>query len=143
MTDRPSPRRLARELVLQALYASECKDIEPEQSLEDLAREHQLQQKNLQFARALVSLTARHRDRADGQIARLSKNWDITRIAAIDRTILRMAIVELEHIPDTPVKVVLNEAIELARKFSTSESSAFVNGILDGYIKGVKHAPEG
>ena len=143
MTDRPPPRRLVRQLVLQALYASECKAIEPEESLEDLARDHQLQEKNLQFARTLVSLTARHRDWADHQIARLSKNWDIARIAAIDRTILRMALVELEHMPDTPVKVVLNEAIELAREFSTSESSAFVNGILDSHIKGMERAPEG
>jgi len=135
MTDKPSPRRLARELVLQSLYASESGETQPEESFAEIIKDHKLSEKNVQFARTLFSLTMQNRDWADGQIAKLSEHWDVNRIAAIDRTILRMALVELEHIPDTPVKVVLNEAIELARKFSTSESPGFVNGILDGYVK--------
>ena len=74
-------------------------------------------------------------EKADEYIAGLAENWHLERIAAIDRNILRMAITELEMIPDTPVKVVLNEAIELAKKFSTIESSKFVNGILDNFVK--------
>jgi len=135
MTDKPSPRRLARELVLQSLYASESGETQPEQSFAEIIRDHKLSEKNVLFARTLFSLTMQHRDWADSQIAKLSEHWDVNRIAAIDHTILRMALVELKHIPDTPVKVVLNEAIELARKFSTSESPGFVNGILDGYVK--------
>lgn len=135
MTERPSPRRLARELVLQSLYASESGETQPEESFAEIIRDHKLSEKNVLFARTLFSLTMQHRDWADEQIAKLSEHWDINRIAAIDRTILQMALVELEHVPDTPVKVVLNEAIELARKFSTSESPGFVNGILDGYVK--------
>jgi len=135
MTDKPSPRRLARELVLQSLYASECGETNSEGSFADIIKDHKLSEKNVLFARTLFSLTGQHSDWADSQIAKLSEHWDVNRIAAIDHTILRMALVELEHIPDTPVKVVLNEAIELARKFSTSESPGFVNGILDGYVK--------
>ncbi len=130
-----SPRRLTRELVLKALYASDCGEIKPEESFAEIIKDHKLSEKNIQFAHTLFSLTGQHRDWADQQITTLAENWDINRIAAIDHTILRMALVEIEHIPDTPVKVVLNEAIELARKFSTSESPAFVNGILDGYVK--------
>jgi N utilization substance protein B len=135
MTDKPSPRRLARELVLQSLYASESGESQPEQSFTEIIKDHKLSKKNVQFARTLFSLTMQNRDWANEQIAKLSENWDVDRIAAIDRTILRMAIVELEHISDTPIKVVLNEAIELAHKFSTSDSPGFVNGILDGYVK--------
>lgn len=130
-----SPRRRVRELVLKALYASDCGETNSERSLADLLRDETLSDKNVRFSRTLFSLVSQHSDWADGKIAELSEHWAVNRIAAIDRTILRMALVELEHIPDTPVKVVLNEAIELARKFSTSESPAFVNGILDGYVK--------
>ena len=135
MKDKPSPRRLARELVLQSLYASESGETQPEQSFAEIIRDHKLSEKNVLFARTLFSLTRQHSDWADEQITKLSEHWDVNRIAAIDHTILRMALAELEHIPDTPIKVVLNEAIELARKFSTSESPGFVNGILDGYVK--------
>ena len=138
MTEKSSPRRLAREIVLQALYASDCDATAPEAAFAEIAKEHTLSEKNLKFARTLFDLCLRHRDWADQQIARLSQHWDIRRIAAIDRTILRMAIVELEHVPDIPMKVVMNEAIELARQFSTSNSSAFVNGILDAYMKGTE-----
>jgi N utilization substance protein B len=135
MTEKPSPRRLARELVLQSLYASESGEIQPDESFADIIKDHKLSEKNVLFARTLFSLTRQHSDWADNQIAKLAEHWDVNRIAAIDHTILRMALVELEHISDTPIKVVLNEAIELARKFSTSESPGFVNGILDGYVK--------
>ncbi len=135
MIDKPSPRRLARELVLQSLYASDSGETQPEESFADIIKDQGLKEKNVLFARTLFSLTRQHRDWADQQISKLAEHWDINRIAAIDRTILQMALVELEHVPDTPVKVVLNEAIELARKFSTSKSPGFVNGILDGYVK--------
>jgi N utilization substance protein B len=140
MTERPSPRRLARELVLQSLYASESGETQPEEIFADIIKDQGLKEKNVLFARTLFSLTRQHSDWADEKIAKLSEHWDVNRIAAIDHTILQMALVELEHVPDTPVKVVLNEAIELARKFSTSESPGFVNGILDGYVKRMKKA---
>lgn len=130
-----SPRRRARELVLKALYASEYGEAQPEESFAEIIKDQKLSDKNLQFTRTLFTLVREHLAWADEQIAELAEHWDVNRIAAIDHTILRMALVELEHIPDIPLKVVLNEAIELARKFSTSESPAFVNGILDGYVK--------
>jgi len=135
MTEKLSPRRLTRELVLKALYASECGETRSEEIFAEIVRNRKLSEKNVRFAHTLFSLTGQHRDWADRLISSLAENWDINRIAAIDRTILQMALVELQHMPDTPVKVVLNEAIELARKFSTSESPGFVNGILDGYVK--------
>lgn len=136
MTDGAAPRRRTRELVLKALYAAECGEEEPSRSLEELLAESDLSEKNSRFARDFVSLVQTHREWADNEIARLAHNWKINRLAAIDRTIMRMALVELEHIGDTPFKVAINEAIELARTFSTSKSPHFVNGILDGFVKG-------
>jgi len=130
-----SPRRQARELVLKTLYASDCGETQPEESFAEIVKDQKLSDKNLQFVRTLFTLVRENLAWADQQITKLAENWDINRIAAIDHMILRMALVEIEHIPDTPVKVVLNEAIELARKFSTYESPGFVNGILDGYVK--------
>ncbi len=134
-----SPRRLARELALQALYALESGEASsPERVFDELAETQELSEKNKKFAYALFSLTEHYAEWADGVIAELAEHWKLERIATIDRTILRMALVELEHIPETPVKVILNEAIELARKYSTSESPSFVNGVLDAYLKRMK-----
>ena len=72
---------------------------------------------------------------ADKEIVKLSEHWRIERIAMVDKLIIRMALVELEKCPDVPVRVVLNEAIELAKSFSTGDSSSFVNGILDKFVR--------
>ena len=135
MTDRTSPRRLSRELILQALYAAECGEASAESNLISLVKDQPLSEKNVLFAREMLKLVSQHGDWADQQLAGLAEHWDVERMAAIDRAILRLALVELEHVPDTPMKVVLNEAIELARKFSTSGSPGFVNGILDAWVK--------
>jgi N utilization substance protein B len=133
-----SPRTRARELVLQCLYACEHGQAEPDEALDKISIAETLSEGNLKFARTLLQLVVKHRTMADGYISRLAQNWRLERIAAIDRDILRMAIIELEMVTETPVKVVLNEAIELAKKFSTIESSKFVNGILDNFVKQLK-----
>lgn len=131
-----SPRRRARELVLQALYAAEINDAPAEDLFRKLLGEEELSPKNLTFAREFFALVRRKLEWADSQISILARNWNIERIADIDLIIMRMALTEIQEMPDTPVKVALNEAIELAKKFSTAESSSFINGILDGYVKG-------
>ena len=135
-----SPRTQARELVLQALYAVECGEASPDDDLFDIGAENAPPPRALAYARQLFELVQVNAGQADQQISRLATNWDIDRIAIVDRNILRLAIVELDHMVDVPVKVVLNEAIELAKKFSTVESSGFVNGILDQYVKGMEKA---
>jgi transcription antitermination protein NusB len=131
-----SPRRRARELVLQALYAAEINDSPAEDLFLKLLGEEELSAKNLTFAREFFALVRGKQEWADSQISILARNWNIERIADIDLIIMRMALTEIQEMPDTPVKVALNEAIELAKKFSTAESSSFINGILDGYVKG-------
>ena len=83
------------------------------------------------FARNLVEAVSRDRDEIDRLIARVSRNWKLHRINRVDRNILRMAIAELVNFPETPGKVVLDEAIEIGKKFGAENSGAFVNGILD------------
>jgi N utilization substance protein B len=130
-----SPRHQARELVLKGLYAYESSEQEPDAAFDNIATGQKLAEKYKEFARTLFLEVVKNSAWADGDIDRLAANWDLSRLAVLDRNILRMAMVELEKMPDVPVKVVLNEAIELAKTFSTAESSAFVNGVLDHYVK--------
>jgi len=87
------------------------------------------------FADPLIRGTLQFRDEADEMIRKHAKNWDLHRIAAVDRNILRLAIYEMLHRDDIPPVVSINEAVDIAKKFSTQDSGKFVNGILDK-IKG-------
>ncbi len=124
-------RRLGREAALQALY---LKDIsrnalgvvpEPVWSSEPLTP------KTREFAARLAEGASAQQSVIDGLIIKYAENWDLARMAAIDRCILRLAAYELLHELDTPINVIINEAVEIAKKFSTGESSKFVNGLLD------------
>ena len=83
------------------------------------------------FADPLIRGAVTHRDEADAVIQKHAKNWDLHRIAAVDRNILRLAIFEMLHRDDIPPVVSINEAVDIAKKFSTQDSGKFVNGILD------------
>jgi N utilization substance protein B len=87
------------------------------------------------FAEPLIKGVLEHRDAIDEQIKKHAKNWDFHRIAAVDRNIMRLAIYEMLHRQDIPPIVSINEAVDIAKKFSTQDSGKFVNGILDK-IKG-------
>jgi N utilization substance protein B len=87
------------------------------------------------FSANLVEGVWQRKDELDEMIASYSTNWRVSRMAAVDKNILRMAIFELIHCPDIPVKVTLNEAVEIAKRFGTAESGSFVNGILDNIAK--------
>lgn len=83
------------------------------------------------FSEPLIRGTLQHRDGIDEQIKKHVKNWDFNRIAAVDRNILRLAIFEMLHREDIPPVVSINEAVDIAKKFSTQDSGKFVNGVLD------------
>lgn len=136
----PTQRRRARELVLKALYAAETEVDEPTRLFGSIVEGEALSERHEEFARELFLSTWEHRGWADQQISDLAENWRLERIAIIDLMILRMALIEIERFPDVPLGVVINEAIELAKSFSTAESAAFVNGILDQFAKRVKNA---
>lgn len=83
------------------------------------------------FAEPLIRGALEHREEADSLIRKFCKNWDLPRIAAVDRNILRLAIYEMLHRDDIPPVVSINEAVDIAKRFSTQDSGKFVNGILD------------
>jgi len=83
------------------------------------------------FAEPLIRGVIEHRNELDAAIMRHVRNWELHRIAAVDRNILRLAIFEMQHRPDIPPIVSINEAVDIAKKFSTQDSGKFVNGILD------------
>jgi len=83
------------------------------------------------FADPLIRGTLEHRDECDAVIIKHAKNWDLRRIATVDRNVMRLAIYEMLHRDDIPPIVSINEAVDIAKKFSTEDSGKFVNGILD------------
>jgi transcription antitermination protein NusB len=124
-------RREGRELALQTLYALDLNPVASNDSLRQLRENAQVPSTARNFAEELVKGVAANREVIDGKIVAQSKNWTITRISRVDLNILRIAIYELLFRSDIPKNVTINEAIEVAKKFGTEESPAFVNGILD------------
>ncbi len=135
-------RRHARELVLKALYANETGEVAESDALRTIITDPELASKAQEFAINLFKATRKYRLQADTAISNLATNWSLERIAELDKHIMRMAMVELTVMPDVPAKVVLNEAIELAKTYSTAESSSFINGILDQFLKKVERLAE-
>jgi transcription antitermination protein NusB len=132
-------RRRAREAALQMLYQAEIGRTSPGDAIlsywpardggEQLADEHQ------EFANALVRGTSSRLEEIDVLLARGAANWRVERMAVIDRLVLRLATYELLAEPGTPARVIINEALELARSYSGEEAVAFVNGVLDAVRK--------
>ena len=140
------PRRHAREAALQILYFWEVGRAAPDAAIDAYFQEHapEAGEPVVSFAAALVHGTISELGELDGLIEQHTKHWRIGRLAVIDRLILRMAAWELRHgaETDTPAAVVLNEAIELARLFSSPDSVRFVNGVLDGIRKTLEEKSE-
>jgi len=125
---------MAREQALQTLYSVAVGHRDPDEALAETVGanapgEHRT------FVRELVLGTLEHSDEADGTIGPLLQGWTLERLPTIDRLVLRMATFELRHIK-TPHAVVIDEAVELAKKFSTAESGRYVNGVLMAIVRG-------
>jgi N utilization substance protein B len=133
------PRHRAREAALQILYFWEVGRATPDEAIDAFFTLHDPEASDAQraFAGELVRGTIAEVGEVDALIAARSEHWRLDRLAVIDRMILRMAVWELRHEHDTPAPVVIDEAIELARTFSTDDSVRFVNGILDAIRKGL------
>jgi len=125
-------RRLAREIVLQALYLADCSRMKPSEAFRLVTVDYDRKEdKVLDFARDLLEGTAARLEALDGHLRAHATNWEIGRMALVDRNILRMAAFELLHRLETPVSVVIDEALEIAKKYSAEDSSRFINGVLD------------
>ena len=151
-------RRKAREAVLKALYLSESKNISIDEAFHEMAEidrliaESQdgsdaselypfalgLDVQQMGFARTLAHRIMDSREQLNDTIRPVLKNWDFSRIARIDRYILWIAIAEMKTMVDIPAPVSINEAIELAKKYSSAKSSSFINGVLDAVARNMK-----
>ena len=121
-------RTLAREISLQALFQQDLTDSKKE-DLDDLLSEAAEEERG--YARSLVIGVLENKQELDSRISEVTANWKLERIAAVDRAVLRLGLYELLEMAEVPPKVVINESVELAKKFSTEKSGAFVNGVLD------------
>jgi len=124
-------RRRAREVALQVLYQLDASQGKANEVLDLFWENFNPSPKARDFSRRLVEGVCQHLEQIDRLIEDHSENWTFKRMAMVDRNILRLATFELLHCPDIHFKAILNEAIELAKKFGADDSSAFVNGILD------------
>lgn len=134
----PATRRQARELALKALYALELSGNPLERVINETVTATDDTDPIARFAIDIIEKTYNARAELDGHIRRRSKNWDFNRIAVIDKIVLRMAICEFLLFRDVPPKVSIDEAIELAKIYSTEKSGSFINGILDAVLDELK-----
>lgn len=128
-------RRLAREVVLQTLFAVDLGEQSVQQAFEYVLSQTDLPPRDADFARDLAYGAVQCRDESDAVIAERAVGWTVERMATIDRNILRLALYELRHRPDIPTSIAVNEAVELAKRFGEDESAKFVNGLLGGYVR--------
>ena len=127
------PKTTGRELALQYLYMHDVLDGKDVQTFDSYiaAQEIPPERQSVEFAQNLVDSVLKHRSELDTEISEIATNWNINRMAAVDRNVLRLGLAELTICPETPNKVILNEAVELAKQYSSEEAGAFVNGLLD------------
>lgn len=144
---RRAPRQRSRQAALQALYAGDlghCFTASRRECIEEIfervEENFDLPAGARDFAFELARETVAHLSEIDAVLSESATNWKVSRMAAVDRNVLRIAIYELTQ-TDTPVSIVLDEAIRLARRFGAESSPAFVNGVLDAVARGIAAAP--
>jgi N utilization substance protein B len=127
-------RHQARISALQALFEIDCAHHAPTAVIERRLHEAPLPETGADFARDLVQGVSKEREQLDLLIGRYAPEWPVDQIAIIDRNILRIAIYEILMRNDTPVKVAINEAVELAKEFGSDSAGRFVNGVLGSLV---------
>lgn len=128
-------RRLARESAVEVLYRLDLVEDEPEAVIQEICVRKNPSEEAESYLRRIVQTVEKHRDEIDRVLKRNLKRWRLERVTFIDRAILRMGCAELLFFADVPPKVVINEAVEIAKKFGDDNAGKFVNGVLDGVFK--------
>ena len=123
-------RHKAREMALQVLYEIDASGHVSDESLKYIIAENSISDDIASFVRDLVKGTTEHIEQIDQNIRDFAPAWPIEQISIVDRNILRLAIFEILHDNKSPVKVAINEAVELAKTFGSNNSSKFINGVL-------------
>ncbi|MEW5735191.1 MAG: transcription antitermination factor NusB [Thermodesulfobacteriota bacterium] len=124
-------RRRARELAMQALFFLDFSTSPPEEALDLFVKEHPPPQGAEDFFFALTRGVIAYRDDLDRTIARHSQHWKLSRMSAVDRNLLRVAVFEMTRGKDVPAKVAINEAVDIGKLYGTDDTGGFLNGILD------------
>jgi N utilization substance protein B len=128
-------RRDAREAAVQYLYQREMQGDQSDQALEEFYEMRGLSPSGKRFCNELLQGWMQHREEIDDVIAKNARNFEFNRLSAVDRNVLRIACHEILFRADIPAPVAINEAIEIAKKYSTEDSGKFVNGVLDNIRK--------
>lgn len=134
-------RRLVREKVLQVLYAYEMNNDNLQSQVDEIFSDIE-DDNDKKFGISIIFKTVANRDNFDKMIKSKVSNWEMDRIALIDKLLLRMGICELIYFEDIPPKVSINEVIEISKKFSTAGSAKFINGVLDAILNDLKKSGE-
>ena len=137
MSNVKQSRRSAREAVLQALYAIEVGKETKSKALKDIIKRESRDNDAKNFITELFNVSLSNREWCEDQIKSRLNNWEFKRVAVLDRLLLIVAIAEIFFIDTVPPKVSISEAIQIAKRYSTEDSSAFVNGVLDSIYKSV------
>lgn len=134
-------RRKARELALQMLFQIDISGHRAEEVFTTFFASHKFKPEVVEFAKRIVKGSVEHREEMDRLISTTTENWKMDRMATVDRNILRIAVYEFLYEETVPKKVSINEALEIAKKYSTAESVQFINGVLDGIKKRLEKQP--
>jgi N utilization substance protein B len=140
MSHAPGKRRKSRELAMQMLFQADVGKQTPDQVRLSFwkAREETIDLDTRGFAEDLFRVATAREEEIDALIEQHSANWRIPRMPAVDRNVLRLAVAELVGFPGTPIPIVINESLEIAKRYSAPESLSFLNGILDAIAKSRK-----
>jgi len=142
MSKSTHPRRIAREAVLQALYAYEITKEKRSKVLKDIINRQSYDNDMKNFITSLFNFSIDNKEWCEEQIKTRLNNWEFDRVALLDRLLLILAISEIHFVDDVPPKVSISEAIEIAKQYSTEESAGFVNGVLDNIYKTMENKVE-
>jgi N utilization substance protein B len=136
-------RRKSRELALQALYQGEQAGQNGLLVFEEFCAHFQVNKKSIPYAKKLLDGVQEKADVINQLISKYAENWRLERMSVIDRNILRLAVYEVHYQDDVPISVAINEAVEIAKRYSTDDSGPFINGILDSMAKEEASGAEG
>ena len=128
-------RRSSREQALKFLYQSELNEGDHDKQMEQFLERVSSQDEVEEFMQELVQTVVRYKKEIDETLKKCSDNWELERMAVVDRNILRVGACELLYMPSTPPKVAINEAVEIAKRYGNEDSPEFVNGVLDKIYK--------
>lgn len=132
-------RSTSRRIAMQALFQAEHSGEDVKRAINDIAQNGRFVEETINFAKLLAEKTFKQRAELDQLIKKqLAPDWSLNRLSGVDRNILRLVLCELRDF-DTPERVVINEALNLAQKYSSSKSAKFINGVVGAYLKGEKN----